>query len=502
MGIDRGAAAGHAGVVAAQRTGAGKAAGQAAGQAAGGGDFLALMAALGDGLGLGLGLGAGPGVEQSPADAPATDEALPSRRRGRDEPATGVVDPAGVGAAALQAMPVDAVASAAQGGSGAAPPGAAGVGAGASAGDGAGRAVGGGGAAEAAAGAHAVRARPAGLAAEQAAGAVAADVQAPPQARDAMAHEGAAAPVLASTAQPSAAPAASAVAPAGDPRLAPQYASVFEQLQQHLAARTAGALEPASRAAESAVQAGGVRAATGAGAATGASGGATRELRDAPRAERGATALSALSAGNRAETQAAVAAQASVAAGDAGPRNGGQDAAGSGAGDTRALHGAAAGWIGADFTPTVAYDAALTGLEGAPQPEAMLERQLADQLRQWASQGVRSAELTVGTTEPVQVRIALDGHEAQVQFRAEHAATRDMLAASVDQLRELLGAEGLVLSGVSVGGHSAGGDPGQAGDGPRARTAPTRVTAAHGEPVGDAPAASPRPATGALDLYV
>lgn len=56
----------------------------------------------------------------------------------------------------------------------------------------------------------------------------------------------------------------------------------------------------------------------------------------------------------------------------------------------------------------------------------------------------------------MQVSISLSGNEAQVEFRAEHAGVREMLANSVDHLREALRGDGVLLAGVSV--NSSGAD--------------------------------------------
>ena len=317
--------------------------------------------------------------------------------------------------------------------------------------------------------------------------------------------EGAAAPAVPAPAEPVAAAAnaragagvgaAAPVAPnptaavSADPRTSPQLASVFEQLRQHLAARDAAAPEVSMATSASSASA------TVAALATG--------QREGLRAERGvALPLGALGGSTRSEAAAASELTA-VSAAAAGARSGGQDAAGDGdAGQPGGAHAGAA-WAQPEFTPTVQYDAALSGMDSfGAQAESALEQQLADQLRHWASQGVHSAEMTVGTSEPVQVRIALDGNEAQVQFRAEHAATREMLAGQVDQLRELLGAQGLVLSGMSVGGQAAGGGRGQAdggatGRGTQARRGPDAAT-----PAAEKPAGVPHRGAGTLDLYV
>lgn len=416
MGIEKGAPAGHAGAAAAQRPGGGA---KAAAQAAAGGDFLAMMAALEDGLGLAEGDAASLLPEGTQAEG----------RRGRRDAGGLPSDALPADAAALAAvLPTPAVPGPAQ------PAAATSV-------------------AEGGATRLAVQGeggKPAGLGDRQSAQA--------------------------------AGPVDGQAAPAGaastDPRLAPQYASVFEQLQQHLAAREQAAPESALRQAAPAA----------------AVAGQPREMRDPARAERGA--VQALPGPARADVQVLV---PDAAGTGAGVRPGGRESAGDGAGQQGSSHGAA-GWAAPDFTPTVQYDAALAGLDASAPTDTAFDRQLADQLRHWASQGVRSAELTVGTSEPVQVRIALDGNEAQVQFRAEHAATRDMLAGSVDQLRDLLGAQGLMLSGVSVGAH--GGHDGRGQAGPDAGAAAARRPGVPTAPATETVAAAPRRPTGALDLYV
>ena len=431
MGIEKGAPAGHAGAAAQRPAGGAKAAGQAAAS----GDFLALMAALEDGLGLGLAEGDAAGV----LPGAAQPEGKRARRGADALPAD--AQPADAAALALL-LPVPVPAS---GSPGLAQPPSTAV------------------AAEAAA--APVVAQPDG-GTPIGAGSGAAERQSAPTTQGAQPAQ----------ATPLAGQPAPDTATVADPRLAPQYASVFEQLQQHLAAREQAAPEPALRQ----------------GAAVSAWSGQPREMREPARAER------ALPGPLRADAQAVVPELASVG-GAAGARRSGQDTAGDGAGQHGGSHGAA-GWAAPDFTPTVQYDAALSNLDAAAQPDTAFDRQLADQLRHWASQGVRSAELTVGTSEPVQVRIALDGNEAQVQFRAEHAATRDMLAGSVDQLRELLGAQGLVLSGVSVGAHGAHDGRGQPAPDAGARAA--RQPAAQAAAPAEAAAAAPRRPAGALDLYV
>lgn len=95
-------------------------------------------------------------------------------------------------------------------------------------------------------------------------------------------------------------------------------------------------------------------------------------------------------------------------------------------------------------------------LDGGPTasdvPGAGADEAVTEQASYWVSENLQNAELTV-THEgmPVEVSVSLSGKEAHVAFRSDESQTRDLLDASQDQLRDMLGSEGLVLSGVSVG---------------------------------------------------
>jgi len=100
------------------------------------------------------------------------------------------------------------------------------------------------------------------------------------------------------------------------------------------------------------------------------------------------------------------------------------------------------------------------------------QMQLAEQVSYWIGRGVQNAELEMsGLGEgPVKVSIALQGQEAQVDFQTDQVHTRQLLEDSMPHLREMLQREGLVLSGMSVGGSGAqgtGGKPPQARQGGR-----------------------------------
>lgn len=275
--------------------------------------------------------------------------------------------------------------------------------------------------------------------------------------------------------EPATARAASAAAtPAA---LAPEYASVFEQLKHRLAAQEAAA--PLSSDA----------ALPGARGMAAAAQAAQREAR----AERGFSDPTSTAAWMRAEPVAAQAQVFDAMPARSGPR--GEERVGAARGEST--------WAPQEFTPTVQYDATLGSVD-APPPPTSPDQPWTEQLRYWVSQGMRSAELTLqGDADPVQVSVSMQGNEAHVAFRSEHAATRDMLAGALDQLRDLLQAQGMVLSGVSVGAHDAGaGRGGQPADAEaRTRAAAARVAGAQATPVDAAPAAA-RNAAGGLDLYV
>ena len=111
----------------------------------------------------------------------------------------------------------------------------------------------------------------------------------------------------------------------------------------------------------------------------------------------------------------------------------------------------------------VAADAVLS------PPDEALADQLSEQVAFWVQQKTQRAEMTIDRQgQPVQVQVVITGNEAQVTFRSNEQQTRDMLDASVAQLRELLEQQGLSLGGVTVqtaeagrqeaGGASAGRD--------------------------------------------
>jgi flagellar hook-length control protein FliK len=139
----------------------------------------------------------------------------------------------------------------------------------------------------------------------------------------------------------------------------------------------------------------------------------------------------------------------------------------------------------------------------APAPAPAPEMQVAEQVTYWVSQNVQNAELKLDGLgqDPVQVSISMQGNEAQITFRSDEAATRDVLENAANHLKDMLQREGVVLSGVSVG-TSGSGDAG--GNERRARQAARQgliaplqvvtVTAAQGH--------TRAPAGRSVDLFV
>ena len=140
-------------------------------------------------------------------------------------------------------------------------------------------------------------------------------------------------------------------------------------------------------------------------------------------------------------------APAAVLPGGDGAANG--RSAGQGAGAGAELHQPAAQAENAPSVP--GSDASAPLPENATPPDAITE-----QMAYWATDNLQNAELTLSHDgRPVEVHVALDGQQAHVAFRSDQSDTRALLDAGTGQLRDLLGQEGLVLSGVSVGSSSA-----------------------------------------------
>lgn len=140
--------------------------------------------------------------------------------------------------------------------------------------------------------------------------------------------------------------------------------------------------------------------------------------------------------------------------------------------------------------------------EVAPASAVVADTAVAETVSYWAGQGVQTAELTLEGfgDEPVQVSILLNGDQAQIDFRTDQAAVRQVLEAAAAELKDLLSSQGLQLAGVSVGTSGKGSENGSER---RSRPSAQQVTMVKTEPVGAAPARSANPAVGrSLDLFV
>lgn len=93
--------------------------------------------------------------------------------------------------------------------------------------------------------------------------------------------------------------------------------------------------------------------------------------------------------------------------------------------------------------------------------QGMEEQPVQETVRYWiGADSKQQAELTVQDVAggAVDVTIYMQGKEAQVSFRADQQQARDALQSASGHLEQLLGKEGLTLSGLSVETSSAGQD--------------------------------------------
>lgn len=133
---------------------------------------------------------------------------------------------------------------------------------------------------------------------------------------------------------------------------------------------------------------------------------------------------------------------------------------------------------------------------GEPHPEGPVQ-----DMRFWLQgKQQRAAVVMEKDGQPVRVQVSVRGNEAHVTFHADQAHTRELLDASLEQLRAMLEQQGVALAGVSVQADARGDQPASR-DGPRTpwEAAPTQHAqiAIPGE--GGVPAPARR--TQGLDLY-
>jgi len=132
------------------------------------------------------------------------------------------------------------------------------------------------------------------------------------------------------------------------------------------------------------------------------------------------------------------------------------------------------------------------------------DTQVAETVSYWAAQGVQNAELTLDGfgNEPVEVRISVNGDQAQVDFRSNQLDVRQALEGASAQLKTMLSGEGLQLTGMSVGTSGQGNTQSDARQ-PKSFTTTRQTAAVSMEPVRASVTRPGNPAVGrALDLYV
>lgn len=144
---------------------------------------------------------------------------------------------------------------------------------------------------------------------------------------------------------------------------------------------------------------------------------------------------------------------------------------------------------------TPAPSAPLTAGVAVPFGDARWGQAVAQQVVWVVNQNVQGAELHLAPPElgALSVRISVDQDQASVSFSSAHAMVREAVEAALPRLRDMLGAQGIVLADVNVshqhsshGQSDSGGDGSTPGTAARQRepdvetTAPVRRTVAAG----------------------
>lgn len=94
------------------------------------------------------------------------------------------------------------------------------------------------------------------------------------------------------------------------------------------------------------------------------------------------------------------------------------------------------------------------------------EAALANTVTYWATQGIQNAELKLDAWggEALEVSISMNGNHTEIEFRTDQPEIRQVIESAMPQLKDMLAQDGLVLSGVAVGGSG-----GQGSDSPTKR---------------------------------
>lgn len=99
------------------------------------------------------------------------------------------------------------------------------------------------------------------------------------------------------------------------------------------------------------------------------------------------------------------------------------------------------------------FGSGATAYAASAEAATVTAEAVAEQVTYWVNQELQNAELTLDGAghDPIEVSISLQGNEANVAFRSDQAATREILEGAVSHLKEMLAHHGLSLAGVSVG---------------------------------------------------
>jgi flagellar hook-length control protein FliK len=118
-----------------------------------------------------------------------------------------------------------------------------------------------------------------------------------------------------------------------------------------------------------------------------------------------------------------------------------------------------------------------------------------------AREGVQQAELHLNPAEmgPISIQIALDGTQAQVNFGADSAATREIIENGLPELAASLREAGFTLSGGGVHSQARGRGDDEAGG--RGREGDARPGSTPGETDVTTQRRHARIAAGGVDLY-
>ena len=141
-----------------------------------------------------------------------------------------------------------------------------------------------------------------------------------------------------------------------------------------------------------------------------------------------------------------------------------------------------------------------------PATSAEFRAALGAQVSYFARSGVQQAELHLHPAEmgPVSIQIVLDGQQAQVNFGADSAQTRQLIESGMPELAGALRDAGLTLTGGGVSQHAGGQRHGPNGEGPNAGRAPNADMAPDPAALAQAEHArrsAIRSALGGVDLY-